>query len=107
MFHTDSERIRFLLEAEADLVLWLGDERLDAVAQASEADRPKYVTNYIGSKQKLVDWIWASTPEGVSTAVDAFSGSSVVHGPAGRHAQGAGGHQGRRRLLRPALRHAL
>jgi len=78
VFHTDAERIRFLLEAEAELGLWLGDERLDAVARAADEDRPRYVTNYIGSKQKLIDWIWDATPEGAKTAVDAFSGSSVV-----------------------------
>lgn len=40
--------------------------------------RPKYITNYIGSKQKLVDWIWRNTPDGVSSVLDAFSGSAVV-----------------------------
>lgn len=39
---------------------------------------PKYITNYIGSKQKLVDWIWRNTPDGVSSVLDAFSGSAVV-----------------------------
>ena len=78
MFHTDAERTRFLLEAEAELGLWLGDERLDTVAKAADEDRPRYVTNYIGSKQKLIDWIWDATPDGAKTAVDAFSGSSVV-----------------------------
>ncbi len=41
-------------------------------------ERPKYITNYIGSKQKLVDWIWKHTPEGVESVIDAFSGSAVV-----------------------------
>jgi adenine-specific DNA-methyltransferase len=40
--------------------------------------RPKYITNYIGSKQKLVDWIWRNTPQDVKSAVDVFSGSAVV-----------------------------
>lgn len=40
--------------------------------------RPKYITNYLGSKQKLVDWIWRNTPDGVSSVLDAFSGSAVV-----------------------------
>ncbi|MCB2141419.1 DNA adenine methylase [bacterium] len=40
--------------------------------------RPKYITNYIGSKQKLVDWIWRNTPQDVKSALDAFSGSAVV-----------------------------
>ena len=42
------------------------------------AERPSYITNYMGSKQKLVDWIWKHTPDGVSTVLDAFSGSAVV-----------------------------
>jgi len=41
-------------------------------------DLPKYITNYIGSKQKLADWIWANTPEDVSSVFDAFGGSNVV-----------------------------
>ena len=40
--------------------------------------RPKDITNYLGSKQKLVDWIWRNTPDGVSSVLDAFSGSVVV-----------------------------
>ena len=40
--------------------------------------RPKYITDYRGSKQKLVDWIWRNTPDGVSSVLDAFSGSAVV-----------------------------
>jgi adenine-specific DNA-methyltransferase len=41
-------------------------------------ERPKYITNYIGSKQKLVEWIWKHTPEGIGSVCDAFSGSAVV-----------------------------
>ena len=77
MLQTDASRIRFLLEADAELAALFVEESL-AVEAREAVDRPKYVTNYIGSKQKLVDWIWASTPDEVSTAVDAFSGSSVV-----------------------------
>jgi len=92
IFNTDLEKIDFLLEADADL--WLAslaaDGKLEAVtdlpaateaAQAGELPpdkRPKYITNFIGSKQKLVDWIWANTPEDVKTVFDAFSGSSAV-----------------------------
>ena len=36
---------------------------------------PIYITNFIGSKQKLTDWIWLNTPEGVKSVLDAFSGS--------------------------------
>ena len=48
LFATDRDRLAFLLETEAK----------EAVTdEASPAKRPKYITNYIGSKQKLVDWI--------------------------------------------------
>ena len=43
-----------------------------------QRNAPKYSTNYIGSKQKLVDWMWRNTPDGVSSVLDAFSGSAVV-----------------------------
>jgi len=75
VFRTDADRFRFLLETEAELCAFLADEALEAEAGD---ERPKYITNYIGSKQKLTDWIWKSTPDDVETAVDAFSGSSVV-----------------------------
>jgi len=75
LFKTDSDRFRFLLETEAELCAFLADEALET--EAGE-ERPKYITNYIGSKQKLTDWIWKSTPDDVQTAADAFSGSSVV-----------------------------
>jgi len=80
LFATDLERLAFLLETDASCYLE------DLVAQGTELvteelppdERPKYITNYIGSKQKLVDWIWKHTPEGVSSVLDAFSGSAVV-----------------------------
>jgi len=80
-FDTDLEKIHFLLEAEAEL--WLGslaaEGKLEPITEELPPDkRPKYITNFIGSKQKLVDWIWANTPENVKTVFDAFSGSSVV-----------------------------
>ncbi len=76
MLPTDADKLRFILEAEAEFIELLLDEVLSAEARTQE--RPKYITNYIGSKQKLIDWIWANTPDGARTAVDAFSGSSVV-----------------------------
>ena len=81
LFATDRERLAFLLET--DDALDLDFEALEAQAEAaaeepSPEQRPKYITNYIGSKQKLVDWIWKHTPEGVESAADAFSGSAVV-----------------------------
>ena len=54
---TDMEKLSFLLEAEAELSLF-GDEELSA--RAAEEQR-RYVTNFIGSKQKLIDFIWANT----------------------------------------------
>ena len=76
MFSTDDEKFKFILEAEAELAELLVDDELSAEARAAE--RPKYITNYIGSKQKLTDWIGTNTPDSVKTAVDAFSGSAVV-----------------------------
>ena len=72
--NTELERIRFLLETEAEVSL--ARETKDNIETAQ--DLPPYVTNYIGSKQKLVDWIWVHTPDGVMSALDAFSGSAVV-----------------------------
>ena len=80
LFATDRDRLAFLLETDASCHL------ADLIAQGAELvteelppdERPKYITNYIGSKQKLVDWIWKHTPEGVSSVLDAFSGSAVV-----------------------------
>jgi len=80
-FRTDLEKISFLLEADADLRLSLlaAEGKLELVTEELPADeRPKYITNFIGSKQKLVDWIWGNTPEDVESVFDAFSGSSVV-----------------------------
>jgi len=81
LFATDRERLAFLLETDA--ALDLDFEALEAQAEAaaeepSPEQRPKYITNYVGSKQKLVDWIWKHTPEWVESAADAFSGSAVV-----------------------------
>jgi len=41
-------------------------------------ERLKYSANYIGSKMRLVNWIWTHTPPGVESVIDAFSGSAVV-----------------------------
>ena len=80
-FKTDLERISFLLEADAELRLGLlaAEGKLELVTEElPPEDRPKYITNFIGSKQKLVDWIWGNTPEDSQSVLDAFSGSSVV-----------------------------
>ena len=79
LFSNDRDRLAYLLETDA--ALDLDFESLEAQARdAGEkpAKRPSYITNYIGSKQKLVDWIWKHTPKGVSSVLDAFSGSAVV-----------------------------
>ena len=82
LFATDRDRLAFLLETDAALDLdfdTLEAQAKEAVTdEVSPAKRPKYITNYIGSKQKLVDWIWKHTPEGVGSVLDAFSGSAVV-----------------------------
>jgi len=87
LFSTIEDRLDFLLEADADLQGFLGLTTEGAAQEAPvdntteelpEGERPKYVTNYIGSKQKLVEWIWKHTPDGVASVCDAFSGSAVV-----------------------------
>lgn len=83
LFATDLERLAFLLEADAALTLdpdalGTGAAEQSAPEELPPEKRPKYITNYIGSKQKLVDWIWKHTPEGTGTVLDAFSGSAVV-----------------------------
>lgn len=80
LFATDLDRLAFLLETDASCHLdWLIAQGAELVTEELPPDeRPKYITNYIGSKQKLVDWIWKHTPEGVSSVLDAFSGSAVV-----------------------------
>lgn len=60
LFATDLERLDFLLEADA--AMYVEPDDLEAEA-AAEEKRPKYITNYIGSKQKLIDWIWKNTPD--------------------------------------------
>ena len=90
LFATDLERLGFLAQGETELRLAVSGEFVPGVslAEAPEtdarhgnqkpADRPKYITNYIGSKQKLVDWIWRNTPQDVKSVVDVSSGSAVV-----------------------------
>lgn len=84
---TIEDRLDFLLEAEADYCGFLGLQAIGAdqepaveltTEELPDGERPKYITNYIGSKQKLVDWIWKHTPDGVASVLDGFSGSSVV-----------------------------
>lgn len=90
LFATDLERLGFLAQGETELRLAVSGEFVPGVslAEAPEtdarhgnqkpADRPKYITNYIGPKQKLVDRIWWNTPQDVKSVVDVFSGSAVV-----------------------------
>ena len=70
LFATDRDRLAFLLETDAALDLdfeALEAQGCDVSEELPPGKRPKYITNYIGSKQKLVDWIWKHTPEGVSS----------------------------------------
>ena len=57
LFATDRDRLAFLLETDAALDLdfeILEVQAKEAVTdEASPAERPKYITNYIGSKQSL------------------------------------------------------
>ena len=80
LFATDNDRLAFLLETDASrhLERMLAQTAELVTEELPEDKRPKYITNYIGSKQKLVDWIWKHTPEGVESVLDAFSGSAVV-----------------------------
>ncbi len=81
VFATEQDRLAFLLEAEAGLyptVLMATGASPEDKDKGEAPDPHKYRTNYIGSKQKLVDWIWSHTPEGMGSVLDAFSGSSVV-----------------------------
>ncbi len=80
LFATDLDRLAFLLETDAACYLEdLVAQGVELVTEELPPDkRPKYITNYIGSKQKLVDWIWKHTPEGVASVLDAFCGSAVV-----------------------------
>lgn len=48
MFANDAERFLFLLEADAELSEFFEHEGLSA--EARDEERPKYITNYIGSK---------------------------------------------------------
>lgn len=74
--NTDRERFSFLLESEASF--WEQNLNGEDLSTTADEERGKYRTNYVGSKQKLVDWIWKHTPDGVKTVFDGFTGSAVV-----------------------------
>lgn len=72
LFATDRNQLTFLLEINA--ALELDFETLEALAgEVSEEQPPEKRPKYIGSKQKLVDWIWKHIPDRVDSVVDAFS----------------------------------
>ena len=86
-----SENMQFLLETQAELAMSplmlpespeleaeARDERITDDNIDAAKDLPIYITNFIGSKQDLTDWIWKNTPDGVKSVLDAFSGSAVV-----------------------------
>jgi len=57
----------------------LFDEVEDAtIMDRSSFEKKKYVTSYLGSKQKLTDNILQMTPKEVNTILDGFGGSNVV-----------------------------
>lgn len=66
------------LTFEQLLLFPMEKNKTKASEEQPQEKRPKYINNYLGSKQKLVDWIWRNTPDGVSSVLDAFSGSAVV-----------------------------
>ena len=85
------ENIRFLLETQAELSILplilpetlsleseARDQRITDDNIEAAKNLPVYITNFIGSKQKLTDWIWLNTAEDVKSVLDAFSGSAVV-----------------------------
>lgn len=57
------------METDAELSLF-GDE--DISARAAQEQR-RYVNNFIGSKQKLIDFIWFNTSDGVKSDEDRLS----------------------------------
>nr|MBC8400676.1 hypothetical protein [Candidatus Neomarinimicrobiota bacterium] len=77
------ENNRFLLETQAELFHMplmmpeseelyteaVRDSRITKDNIDSAKDLPIYVTNFIGSKRKLTDWIWLNTPEGVKSVL--------------------------------------
>jgi len=78
MFDSYKNHLQFLLEGDAWLNVSAGLLSADAAEDDSKSSGADYVTSYIGSKRKRVDWIWKHTPSGVNSVLDAFSGSSVV-----------------------------
>jgi len=88
---TLQENNQFLLEIQAEFTLLplmlpesseleseARDQRITEDNIEAAKDLPIYITNFIGSKQDLTDWIWKNTPVGVKSVLDAFSGSAVV-----------------------------
>jgi adenine-specific DNA-methyltransferase len=43
-----------------------------------ETESSDYIANYIGSKQKLLDWTWDKTPKEINSVFDAFSGAATL-----------------------------
>lgn len=74
-FKTMANKLSFLLETDAVI---LAENLQGADATARPADKVTYRTNYVGSKQRLLDWLWSKTPRDVKTVIDAFSGSAAV-----------------------------
>ena len=71
---TSAEKCEFLLNTELEIIDFLTDGQLSAIA----AEKPEYKTNFIGSKQKLLLWILQNVPDGTKSIADVFSGSCAV-----------------------------
>ena len=63
---TAEAKQQFLLNTELELHDFLLDGKLSAIAE----EKPVYKTNFIGSKQKLLTWILAHTPDEVNSVAD-------------------------------------
>ncbi|MBC8203887.1 MAG: DNA adenine methylase, partial [FCB group bacterium] len=48
------------------------------ISAEAAKDTSQFIANFMGSKRKLMSWIWAHTPENVETVLDLFSGGANV-----------------------------
>lgn len=65
------QAVAFLLDLDYE-------DRADEHLTSQADKRPDFPTAYIGSKKRLVDWIWKNTPTGISSVIDCFAGSCAV-----------------------------
>lgn len=55
-----------------------GKDESEEQCELPSEKRAEYITNYIGPRQKPLDWTWRNTPQDEKSAMDAFSGSAVI-----------------------------